>query len=293
MAELSHNIEYLFVRAGVFLVNLLPAYVVDLFARGLGNLAYLLLKSRRVIAAENIRRAFGETYSEVETKRIVRSVFQNIARTAVELARFRRLTHQKVLQMTSGDEGKTLGKVKEEGRGAVAVTAHFGNWELLGGWVVASGHPIKVISYQQHNRKVYELVVALRAHLGIGLITLGRESLKDVFRTLKSNNVVGVVADQHAPAQSLVMDFFGRKAAVARGPALFAIRCGCPLVPYVMRRERFNRHVIMHADPIYPPNSGDEEEDIRQMTAGYLSFLEEAIRKYPDQWMWTHRRWKI
>jgi KDO2-lipid IV(A) lauroyltransferase len=293
MAKLNHEIEYLFIRLGVGLVNLLSARVADSFAHGLGSLSYRLLKSRRVIAADNLRQAFGDKYKEEEIDRIVRAVFQNIARTAIELARFRRLSLEMVSRMVIPEEGDRLKEAKATGKGVVAVTAHFGNWELLGGWVVSRGHPIKVLSYEQHNHRVYDLVVNLRRHLDIGLITLGKDSLKDVFRELKRNDVIGIVADQHAPAQSLVMDFFDRPAAVARGPALFAIRTGCPIVPYLMRRERYDRHVIETAPPIFPPNSGDEEKDIREMTARYLKFFESTVKKYPDQWMWTHRRWKI
>jgi KDO2-lipid IV(A) lauroyltransferase len=88
------------------------------------------------------------------------------------------------------------------------------------------------------------------------------------------------------------MDFFGRPASIARGPALFAIRCGCPVIPLLLRRERHDRHVLIAGELIYPPKSGDEEADVRSMTARYVKFIEENIRRYPDQWLWTHNRWK-
>jgi KDO2-lipid IV(A) lauroyltransferase len=80
---------------------------------------------------------------------------------------------------------------------------------------------------------------------------------------------------------------------MAKGPALFAVRCGSPILPFLLRRERYDRHVIMAGDPIYPPESGDLEADILAMTEAYTRFFEDGIREYPDQWMWTHRRWKV
>jgi KDO2-lipid IV(A) lauroyltransferase len=85
----------------------------------------------------------------------------------------------------------------------------------------------------------------------------------------------------------------GKDALQARGPALFSIRTGAPICPMLLRRESFDRHVIITGNPIYPVNSGDEERDIMTMTEAYVRFYEEHIRQYPEQWMWTHRRWKL
>ncbi|MFQ5454484.1 MAG: lysophospholipid acyltransferase family protein, partial [Candidatus Zixiibacteriota bacterium] len=118
-------------------------------------------------------------------------------------------------------------------------------------------------------------------------------TLRDVIKALHANQFIGIVADQHDPSEKLILDFFGRKATVPRGPALFAIKTGCPILPYLLRRERYDRHVIIPCKPIYPPDNKDLEAGIREMSLTYLKFFEDTIRKYPDQWMWTHRRWKI
>jgi KDO2-lipid IV(A) lauroyltransferase len=144
----------------------------------------------------------------------------------------------------------------------------------------------------QHNAKVDDLLVGFRKAMGVGVIRLST-SARSVFKALKQNRVTGLVADQHASSGGVVTEFFGRPAATPRGPALFAIRANCPLLPMLIRRERYDRHVVIKGEPIYPPHSGDEEADIRQMTTAYTKFFEKSIRQYPDQWLWTHRRWKL
>ena len=136
------------------------------------------------------------------------------------------------------------------------------------------------------------MVNRIRERLGAGVIVVP-EQAKAVFRSLKANRFVTILADQHAPASRVIIDFFGRPASVATGPALFAIRCDCPILPHVLIRENYDRHRVLKGPAIYPPHSGDREADISSMTMAYTGFLEETIRQHPDQWLWTHRRWKV
>jgi KDO2-lipid IV(A) lauroyltransferase len=144
----------------------------------------------------------------------------------------------------------------------------------------------------QHNEKIDKMLVGFRKAMGVGVIQLST-STRSVFKALKQNHLTGLVADQHASSGGVAVQFFGRPAATPRGPALFAIRANCPLLPMMLHRERYDRHTVIKGIPIYPPNTGDEEADIAAMTIEYTKFFESVIRKYPDQWLWTHRRWKL
>ncbi|MFQ6008832.1 MAG: lysophospholipid acyltransferase family protein [Candidatus Zixiibacteriota bacterium] len=292
MAKLSHNIEYVFALIGVKLVHLLSPRMADAFGARLGSVAHLLLPSRRRIARDNLRRAMGETLTEDEIHDIVKRVFQNIGRTLVEFARFGKIRPEGARRIIIGEGLEYLQKVHDEGKGAVVLTAHFGNWELLGSWIAAVGYPVDFLVGTQHNQKIDNLFNNFRREMGVGIIPL-KTSIRGVFKSLKANRIAAIVADQHAHSGGVTIDFFGRKAATPKGPAAFAVRANCPMIPFLMRRERYDRHVIEAGQPIYPPNSGDDEKDIEAMTIAYTKFFEEGIRKYPDQWMWTHRRWKL
>jgi KDO2-lipid IV(A) lauroyltransferase len=292
MAKLSHNVEYFFTLLGVKLSHLLSPRQADVLGAALGSLAYLLLPSRRKIAHDNLKRAMGDTLTEQQIQTIIKQVFQNIGRTLVEFSRFGKIKPEGAKRIIVGDGLEHFQKVHREGKGAVVVTAHFGNWELLGGWLAAIGYPVDFLVGTQHNQKVDNLFNNFRREMGVGIIPL-RTSIRGVFKCLKENRFAGIVADQHAHSGGVAIDFFGRKAATPKGPAAFAVKANCPMIPFLMRRERYDRHVIEAGQPIYPPNSGDDEKDIETMTIAYTKYFEAGIRKYPDQWMWTHRRWKL
>ena len=291
MAKLSHNLEYLAARLGMSVACLLSSKTADRFGAGLGSLSHLLVKSRRRVASDNLRQALGNHLGEAEIDAIVKRVFQNVGRALIETARFGRMTPELMQEIIVGDGEQHIRQARENGRGAVFLTAHFGNWELLGGWAGTHGMPIDLLTGEQSNQLIDAMMNNQRQKLGVGIIPK-KTSLRVVFKTLKANRMVGIAADQHDPSNSLILEFFGRLASVPRGPAAFAVKAGCPILPALMRRERYDRHVVMAGEPIFPPDSGDVEADIRNMTIQYLKFYEEIIGRYPDQWMWTHRRWK-
>jgi len=292
MATLSHHLEYAAARAGIAVANLLSARAADRLGAGLGMIAHGLLTSRRRIASDNIKHAFGDALSEKEIAALVREVFANIGRTVIELARYRKTRAQGILELADPAPLEILHETLREGRGVVLATAHYGNWEILAAFLAQSGIPTDALALTQSNPKINELVINLRRRMGINILEVPANA-RQVLRSLTENRLVLMAADQHASAGTLVMDFFGRPAAVARGPALFSARCGCPIVPMLLCRERFDRHVIITGPVIRPPESGDQEADIRAMTGAYLSFLEHNIRLRPDQWLWTHNRWKL
>ena len=292
MAKIRHTLEYAAVLCGVKLAQALSPRTADRLGAGLGSVAHAVLTSRRRIAHDNLKRALGDELTEEQRKVIVRNVFRNTGRTLVEFARFGKTRQDGIRAIIEGPDPVAFREALARGKGALVVSAHFGNWEMMGAWVATQGFPMDFLIGTQHNEKVDQLLVGFRKDIGVGIVRLST-SARSVFKSLKSNRVAGLVSDQHASSGGVILPFFGRPAATPRGPALFAIRAGCPIMPMVLRRERYDRHVVLAGPPIYPLNSGDEEKDIASMTKVYTGFFEESIRKYPDQWLWTHRRWKL
>jgi len=260
---------------------------------GLGKIAHAVLTSRRRVALDNLRRAFKNEKSEDEIAAITKNVFINIARSTIEITRFPLLGKEGVLKLVPEHSGSEyFEQVKKEGRGCVMVTGHMGNWELVGSWVCALGYPISFLVGRQHNPYVHDAIVRYRKSTGVGVITAGLQT-RQVIKLLKKNEFVAMVSDQHSTSGATVVDFFGRRTATHTGAAAFAVKLNIPIISGYIIREKYNRHRAVIEEPIYPPNSGNREKDILWMTQTYTDRLERAIRKYPDQWMWTHRRWKI
>jgi len=272
------------------MAQLLSPQRADSFGSALGTFVYNVAGSRRQISNDNIRSTIGKSWSENEIESLTKKVFQNIGRTLIEIARFEKFGRDGVKKIVQGD-ASLLKKIHDEGKGAIILTAHYGNWELLGTWPAALGYPMHFLVGRQHNPLVDEQLNSYRRQMGVGIIPLD-SSLRATFKALKSNHFMGIAADQHAPA-GIIIDFLGKPALHPRGPALFSIRTGAPICPFMIRRERFDRHIVFANEPIYPNPDANEEDEIYRITAATVSFFEDFIRKYPDQWMWTHRRWKL
>lgn len=291
MAKLSHRLEYAAVFVFAAIANLLSARTADSLGSALGSLFHYFWGSRKKVAFENIQKSdIAQNYSKLETEALVKRVFQNTGRTLIEVSRLRQLGQNGASKIVELGSLQHLIKAREEGNGCIVLTAHFGNWELLGGMATTLGFKIHFLVASQHNLLVNDFLIKQRKEMGVGIISLER-SAREVFKVLKANEIVAIVADQHAPS-GIKLNFLGRDALAARGPALFSMRRKAPVCPYLIRRERFDRHVVIAGPMIYPPDSGDEEADIRYITEKYTSFFEDGIRQWPDQWLWTHRRWK-
>jgi len=285
-------VEYFAVLCLAALARLIPAPVSDLLGAGLGRLAYYLLASRRRITIDNLRRGIGDSLTDKQIQETARAVFSNIGRTIFELPRLKRLSREDFDRIVAGSGQEKIRQALSGGKGGILIAPHFGNWEMMAGWVAAQGFPMDLLIGIQHNSLVDELLIGLRRSMGVGIIR-SDTGVRGVFKALKANRLIGVVADQHDPANGIILDFFGRKASQVKGPAAFSVKIGCPVIPMALRRERYDRHVAMIGDVIYPPCSGNVDQDILDVTLQYTRFFEEIIRRHPDQWMWTHRRWKV
>ena len=293
MASLKHHIEYLATKCGFGLVNLMSPKRADSFGKFLGRLFSRVLPKRKQIALDNLRIAFKETKTDAEYEAIAIKSFENIGQTFIDMARFHKISLSKLKENVCCSDLSPLDKAQSEQKGAIIATAHFGHWEMAGGWVYAMDYPIDIVVKIQSNLLVDNLIAQLRQNLKFGQIQTKVSTLRDIMTSLKNNRFVVLAADQHDPSENLLLDFFGKKASVAKGPAVFARKQNCPIIPAVMRRAGFNEYEVHIAEGIYPSDLVDEKADIERMTKEYLAFLENIITKYPDQWMWTHRRWKL
>ncbi|RKX25251.1 MAG: hypothetical protein DRP45_06395 [Candidatus Zixiibacteriota bacterium] len=291
MASLKHNLEYLAAAVGFWTARRLSPRVADKLGATLGSIAHSVMSRRRHLAFDNLKAGMGNSLSDAEISKIVKRVFQNTGRSLIEIARFGKTDQEDLRELVEGAGLDGLKEASEKGRGGIVATAHFGNWEMMGAWVGVNGYPIDLLVATQSNPKTDRMIRDLRRSMGSGAIDLS-VSARRVFKSLQSNRFIGIACDQYAPARSVSVNFFGRPASAAKGPALFALRCGCPILPFLLRRVKYDRHVMIAGDPIYSPKSGDEEKDVQIMTERYMRFFEEQIRRYPDQWLWTHDRWK-
>ena len=259
---------------------------------GLGGLLYVVLKKRRRIALENLQIAFGNEMSTDERAQICRRSFQQIGKTAIEFLRFPKLTFENIWEEVTVEGKEHLIHALNQGKGAIVFLPHFGNWELL---ALVYGALIpdraKAIAFPLKNRYLDALVSQYRERLSLKLITR-RRAVRETLRALKEGYAIGFFADQNAGREGVFVDFFGKPASAVRGPATLALKTGAPLLLSMDIRQPDDRHHVLITPAIDLEISGDLEQDVQTNTAHILKTLETYIRQYPDQWLWTHNRWK-
>jgi KDO2-lipid IV(A) lauroyltransferase len=270
-------------------VALFPLRAAAGLGAWLGWAAYRVLRIRRRVSIENIRRSLPFAGDENTADRIACASYANFGRSMMEFLGFRRLHREHLLRMVDFVGRESFDEALAAGRGAVLFTGHFGNFELLGVAIAALGYPVDELTGKQTNEMVDGVINGLRQR---HLRTIPHESPKPVFRALKENRFVAMVADQDARRHGVFVDFFGRPASTPRGPATFAVHQGAPIIAGFIRRAPGGRHIAEITPPIWPDPAMGREEAIRHLTQAITDRLADAIRRYPAEYFWAHRRWK-
>ena len=174
----------------------------------------------------------------------------------------------------------------------IYVTGHIGNWELMG-HAVRLGTPVSVIAAPIEPEQVNDMIVGLRASMGVRTILRSRPGAsRELIRVFKENRVLGILIDQDTDVESAFVDFMGRPAWTPTAAASMALKFGAPVIFGYVQRGKDNRHTITIEGPLELIHSGDPNMDIIANTAMLTKKIEDAIRQNPEQWVWMHRRWR-
>lgn len=256
---------------------------------GVGALAWRLLGRRRRIAIENIERALGETPAASEV--LARAAFLQLGRSFVEFLALPGRPLPSLLERVEFVGWEPILDRAKEGKGGVMVTAHFGNWELLGAAFGALTGSVKYILPEQTNRGADEYLNDVRRRLGIEPLTIGY-GMRSGLRALRQGSFLGMLPDQDARGAGIHVPFFGRPASTHTGPARLAARTGSPIGVALIERVGPGRFRARLRRVLTPAPGAREEEEILRLTRELTAEIEAGIRERPDHWYWIHRRWK-
>jgi KDO2-lipid IV(A) lauroyltransferase len=264
--------------------------------KGLGAalawLAWALHIRRRVVLA-NLRLAFPEK-PEAERKEIARRTYRHLGAMVAEFLLVPRMSREELERVLVYENWDVVEAAKARGKGVVACTAHFGNWELLQAATTLRGTPISSVSRHQARTGADSLVKRTRAASGVEeLVVKKGETLKAALRALKQGRVLGYVIDQNMPARRAVFPtFFGVPAATSPTPAYLAMRNGAAVIFALAVPAEDGRYRVICEGPIEPPSTGDRERDVLAFMQDLNDRLERYVRLHPDAWYWLHKRWK-
>lgn len=257
----------------------------------LGLVAASVLRIRRTDVDRHLAVAFPDC-SQAWRCRVARACYVHLGREATVLFRMPTWGAERVLERVTFSGLDELKRAAGAGGGAIIVTGHLGNWEMAGAALAASGVDLDAVARRMANRRFEADLFEVRQQLGMGLIERD-EALKGVLRSLRRGRVVAILGDQNASDGAVFVPFFGRLAATARGPALFALRTGAPVFfGAVVREGGWKQRYTVELRRLEVHHTGDVEADVRNLTVEYTRQLERAIREAPEQYFWHHRRWK-
>lgn len=272
------------------LFNLLPFKWGHAFGGTMGKITFALLKKERDKTLAHLRLAFGREKTEKEIFEIGRAVFENYGKTLAELALLDKLIPRfDDYVIRTGYEH--LDKGLRDGKGIIITTAHFGNWEIMGGYSALRGYPLTVIARKIYYEKYNELLVGMRKKMNVKIVYRD-ESIKAMLGVLRHNGILGFLVDQDIEVvDGVFVDFFGRPAFTPTAPVRFALSTGAPIIPAFALREGLKTHVVV-CPPIDLVRTGNKEEELLINTQKWVKIQEDMIRKYPHLWVWNHKRWK-
>ncbi len=286
--EIRHWLEYAAVRGALSLAGRIPIAAGGRIGALIGRAAFDLVRARRSVSLDNIVASLG--VSRAQATHIARAAYRDHGRCLMEFCAFAHLTSAEILALATCEGWENMERVRAERKGGIIITAHQANWELVGAWIAASDIPLHYLVGQQTNARVDDVINDIRSREKIGIIRRS-VALRKVLQALSAGEFVATMPDQDARKGGVMVDFLGRPASTVRGPALFAIRRGCPIVPCFMTRQG-SRHLLTIEAPLYPAVAASEDDAVRDLTQRYTDRIAARIRMHPDEYFWPHRRWK-
>ena len=271
-----------------FLARSLP-YRLSVSAGGaLGWIAYYLIPRDRMRAVENLARAFPDR-EPAWARRTARRTFIHLGKALMEALA---VESRRLAEAVSFRGLENLRTAIARGKGVVYVTGHIGNWEMMAA-AVGQHHPVSVIAAPLEPAELNDLIVDLRAGLGLQTIVRGRAgAARELIRVFRENRILGILIDQDTDVEGAFVEFFGRPAWTPTAAAQMAMKFGAAVVFGYIHRGNDGRHTVTIEGPLELVRSGNSDEDLRSNTALLTRKIEEAILLSPDQWVWMHRRWR-
>jgi KDO2-lipid IV(A) lauroyltransferase len=215
-----------------------------------------------------------------------RRVYAHFGRVAATLAVLAQLKAKKADRWVFVENEHLVDEALAQGKGCLVVSGHLGNWEIGGAYTATKGYPSTFVVTTQRNKLTEQMLNRIREKAGVEIIKR-RDAVRGVLSALKRNRIVAILIDQDAHEDGAFVPFFGRLASTPRGPAVFHLRTGAPLLFVSNIRLPGERYRIRYSAV---DTSGTDDAD--ELTARLTAQLESEIRETPEQWFWMHRRWK-
>ncbi|MGP8227722.1 MAG: lysophospholipid acyltransferase family protein [Terracidiphilus sp.] len=287
------KLEYWLVLAVARPLGRLPRGLARWLSGVLAWSVYHLHGRLRRVGERNLEMAFPGLLTKSRRAELLRGVFHHLGWQLVEFCRMNRYTVENCNGWirTEGLDHYLAAKVS--GKGVLIVTGHLGAWEISGFYHSLMGHTMSVVIRPLDNQLLDDFVNANRCRYGNRMLPKN-DFARGLLNAMRSGETVAILMDTNmTPPQGVFVDFFGKQACTASGLARIALKTGAAVLPGFMLWEKAERRYVLHFGPeLVFKRTGDTQADIVAATQQCTSAIEAWIRRYPDKWLWIHRRWK-
>lgn len=290
--KIRYGLVFRFVQFLIFISHRMPRVAWLKFCGFLGRLAYRFAAETRKLTIRHLTMAFGKEKNRQEIKVLAKKTFEMLGKNAGEILRASRIsTIQELEEFLVVHGFENFEAANSKGKGVIFLTAHLGAFDLQVTTMAMRGLNPNIIGTPLKDERLNDLLWNYRNKHGAIAIERGRETFR-MIKILKSGGSVALLIDQDTKVKSRFVNFFGMPAATPVGATVLAMKTGAAIVPtYVHLSDDWKQH--MHILPEIPmKTTGDDEADMIYNTQVLTDFIETQIRKYPDQWVWMHERWK-
>jgi len=285
------NLEYWLARLILGFFALLPLSMAIALGRAIGMLGLVSGKLRRT-GRRNLELAFPEL-SGSERARLLRQTFANLGRSLGVFSHFQKESPATWREFVDCEGMEQVEAARRAGRGVILFTGHIGVWEMSSFVFSIFAKPLGFLVRRIDNPKIEELVDRYRTSHGNRTIDK-RFAAREMLQILRSGERLGILVDLNTlEREAVFVDFFGIKAATTFVVAKLALRTGAVVFPAFTPWDNKRKKLVFQvAEPLTFERTGDEREDILRLTQAMTTAVERYVRRYPDQWLWIHRRWK-
>lgn len=289
---MQESLEFAVVWVLVRSLGLLPRGAARSVGAGIGWLAYRVVPRLRAVGMTNLELAFPE-WSGEQRQDLLRHLYRNLGWLLAEFCQMRKYTPENSQSFLRCDGLERYVAARDRGNGVLIVTGHLGVWELSSFYHSLMGYPMSMVIRRLDNAKVDRLVNEIRCLHGNRVLHKD-DFARGLLGAMRRGETVGILMDTNmTPPQGVFVPFFGKQACTASGLARVALRTGAAVMPgFMLWEEKEKKYVLHFGDEIVFERTGDDEADAVTNTAKCTAVIEEYVRRYPDQWLWVHRRWK-
>lgn len=287
---LRHRVEYLAVMTARGIVRPLPMTMVMAAGTVLGRAFHLVDGAHRRLALRNLEAAFPARPAH-ERAAIARDMFAHFGRLVTVLLKFSTMRPEQMLARVEFEGEDRVKAAHALGKGALLFTGHFGYWEINALVHALVLHPMALLARPLDNPLLHDLLERVRGRTG-NTVIYRRGAVRKVLRALGANQAIAVLIDQHIQtADAVYVDFFNRPAATTSALAALALRTGAPVIPVFALPLPGARFRMVYEHAVDPPKA-DDPDALHDFTQRCTDVLEMYVRRYPELWLWMHRRWR-